>query len=180
MSAIIRDLPYFDQPSRLEVRGRTFPVKRDQIVLWISISEQGTQQLDPHAPHIPAILDTGCNYNMLINQRHPTAWAGIHPEYLPKLASMRVSGKRVSQLAGNVWLHANKPGSRDDLESQTPYQLELLPGIAVFPAKEGQPLYPRLPLLGLRAFQKAGLRISIDCRHRRVHIGSRRWRWLLG
>lgn len=68
MSALIRDLPYFDQPSGVEVRGRTFPVKRDQIVLWISISEQGTQQLDPHAPRIPAILDTGCNYNMLINQ----------------------------------------------------------------------------------------------------------------
>jgi hypothetical protein len=176
--AIIRDLPYFEHPTRVQVRGRSFSVKRDQIVLWISITEQGLQPLDPRTPRFPAILDIGCNYNLLINEQHLTAWAGIQPGYLRQLVRMRVAGERVSHLAANAWLHANVPSQRDELASRPPFLLELLPGIAVYPAKEGQPLYPRLPLLGLRAFRRAGLHIAIDCRRARVTIGTPRQFWL--
>lgn len=100
MPSIIRDLPYFDQATRVQVLGRPFSVKRDQIVVWISITEQGIQEFDPRVPRFP--------------------------------------------------------------------------GIAVYPAKEGQPLYPRLPLVGLRAFRRAGLHLAIDCRRSLVRIRTPR------
>lgn len=178
MTRIIHELPYFEQSTSAQVHGRSFPVKREQIVLWVSVADLGQRQLDPRTPRIPAILDTGCNHNFVINQQHLTAWAGIHPDYLPKLASMRVGGERVSQFAANVWLHPNVPGKRDELTSGQPLQLELAPGIAVHPAKQGEPVHPRLPLLGLRAFQRAGLRIAIDCDRRRVNIQTRHRFWL--
>jgi hypothetical protein len=137
--SIIRDLPYFDQPTRVQVRGRSFSVKRDQIVVWINITEQGIKQLDPRVPRFPAILDIGCNYNLLINEQHLTGWAGIQPGYLRQLVRMRVAGELVSHLAANAWLYPNVPGKRDDLASLPPFLLELLPGIAVYPAKEGHP-----------------------------------------
>jgi len=171
---IIRDLPYFDRATTITVRQHSFPVKPEQIVLWISVAEKGGRAWDPGTPRIPAILDTGCNHNLLINRRHLAVWAGIHAEYLRKLASIRVSGERVSQFAANVWLHSNVSGKRDELTAQPPFQLELLPGIAVYPAREGERLYPRLPLLGLRAFQLAGLQIILDCDRRRVTIRTRR------
>jgi hypothetical protein len=174
---IIRDLPYFDRPTSVQVRGSSIPVKRDQIVLWISIAEQGAQQFDPRMPRLPAILDVGCNYNLLINERHLTAWAGIHPGYLRKLARLRVAGQEVSHVAANAWLHPNVPGRRGELALQPPFLLELLPGVAVYPAKEGQPLYPRVPLLGLRAFRRAGLQIAIDCRRALVTIRTPRRFW---
>ena len=59
MPTIIRDLPYFDQPTRVQVRGRSFSVKRDQIVVWIGITEKGIQDLAPRTPCFPAILDIG-------------------------------------------------------------------------------------------------------------------------
>lgn len=92
---------------------------------------------------------------------------------------MRVSGERVSQLAANVWLHANVPGRRDELVDHSPWEFELLPGIAVFPATPNRPLYPRLPLLGLRAFQRGGLQLYIDCARRRVRVSTRPrfWKW---
>lgn len=173
MPAIIRDLPYFQQATTTEVERHSFLVKRDQIVLWISISEQGVPQLDPRSPRIPAILDTGCNHNLLINQQHLSTWTGIRPEYFPRLASIRVSGALVPQFAANVWLHPNLPGKRDELASRPSCQLELSPGIAVYPAKQGAPLHPRLPLLGLRAFHAAGLKLVIDSRRRRVNIRAR-------
>ena len=60
-------------------------MKRDQIVVWISITEQGIQQLDPRVPRFPAILDMGCDYDLLINEEHLTAWPGIQPGYLRQL-----------------------------------------------------------------------------------------------
>lgn len=99
--SIIRDLPYFDQPTRVQVRGRSFSVKRDQIVVWINITEQGIKQLDPRVPRFPAILDIGCNYNLLINEQHLTGWAGIQPGYLRQLVRMRGAGEPVSHLAAN-------------------------------------------------------------------------------
>jgi len=167
---IIRDLPYFDQPTRVQLSGRSFTVKRDQIILWISITEKGISQPDPRVPRFPAILDIGCNYNVLINERHLTAWAGIQPGYLRQLMRLRVAGEPVSHVAANAWLHANVPGKRDEMASRPPFLLELLPGIAVYPAKEGQALYPRLPLVGLRAFRRAGLQLAIDCRRSLVSI----------
>lgn len=177
MPRIIRDAPYFDHPTSVDVRGTSFPVKRDQIVFWISIAEQGTHEFDARTPRLPVILDIGCNYNLLINERHLTAWAGIHPDYLRKLARVRVAGQPVPHMAANAWLHPNVPGSRDELASRPPFLLELLPGIAVYPVKEGQPLYPRLPLLGLRAFRRAGLHIAVDCRRGQVTIRTPRRLW---
>jgi hypothetical protein len=174
MPSIIRDLPYFDQPTRVQVRGQSFSVKRDQIVLWISVTAQGVPHWDPRVPRFPAILDTGCNYNLLINERQLTAWAGIEPGYLRQLTRLRVAGEPVSHLAANAWLHPNIPEKRDDLASQPPFLLELFPGIAAYPTKEGHPLYPRLPLLGLRAFRRAGLHIAIDCRSSRVTVRTAR------
>jgi hypothetical protein len=174
VTRIIHELPYFEQPTSVLVHGRSFPVKREQIVLWVSVADLGHEQLDARTPRIPAILDTGCNHNFVINQQHLTGWAGIHPDYLPKLASTRVGRERMSQLAANVWLHPNVRGKRDELTNGPPFQLELAPGIAVRPAKQGERVHPRLPLLGLRAFQPAGLRISIDCDRRRVNIRTRR------
>jgi len=98
---IIRDSPYFDQPTRVQLRGRSFSVKRDQIILWISITEKGIPQPDPRVPRFPAILDSGCNYNLLINEQHLTAWAGIQPGYLRQLARMRVAGEPSATLASD-------------------------------------------------------------------------------
>jgi hypothetical protein len=55
-----------------------------------------------------------------------------------------------------------------------------MPGIAVHPTQRDAPVRPRLPLLGLRAFQQAGLRIAIDCGRRRVNIRTARRLWILG
>jgi hypothetical protein len=179
VARILQEFPYFGEPTSVKVRGRSYPVKRDQIVLWVSVTEQGADRLDPRAPRIPAILDTGCNHNFVIHQKHLSDWVGIHPDYLPKLANTRVGGELMSQFAANVWIHSNVAGKRDEL-THSPFQLELMPGIAVHPAKQGDVVHPRLPLLGLRAFQKTGLRIAIDCGHRHVNIHTRRRLWILG
>jgi hypothetical protein len=177
---VIRDLPFYDRATSAQVGHHCVPVKPEQIIVWVSLAEMGLQQLHADSPRIPAILDIGCNHNFMIHERHLVQWAGIHAPYLRPLGKARVSGREVVQLAANVWLHPNLRGHRDELSSKPPFRLELPRGIAVVPSVSGEPIYPRLPLLGLRAFRRAGAHIAIDCRRYRVTIRTPRRFWILG
>ena len=180
MPTVIRDLPFYDHSTSVQARGHSVQVKRDQIIVRVSLSEMGLQQLHPNAPPLPAILDVGCNHNFMIHERHLVEWAGLHPQYLRPLGKTRVSDRLVSQLAANIWLHPNQPGRRDEFSSHPPFLLEVPDGIAVVPSVSGQAIHPRLPLLGLRAFRPTGLQIAIDCHRSRVTIRTRRKFWIFG
>lgn len=174
MPSILRSLPFYDRPTSVQVRGRSIPVKRDQIIVWVSLAEIDLERLHADTPRFPAILDTGCNHTFAIRQQHLTDWAGIHPEYLPKLRSTRLYGNVVPQLSANIWLHRNLPGQRDELSTQPPFQLETEQGIAVVPEGRSE---PRLPLLGLRAIRWNHLHVAINGHRRVVNIRTRRRLW---
>jgi len=174
---IIRNLPFYDRPTTVDVRGRSVNVKRDQIIVWVSITEKGVSDLHPNTPRVPAILDTGCTHAFVIRERHLQEWAGIHPRYLRRLAATRVYRKTVPQLAANVWLHPNVSGDRDRIADRAPYRLEILPGIAVVPEPESD---PRLPLVGLRAVRWNHLRVSVNGDRCRVAIRTRPRFWFFG
>jgi len=179
LSAIVRNLPFYDHTTAVEFRGRSIPVKHDQIIVWVSLSEMGQRQLDPNAPRLPAVLDTGCNHAFVIRQRHLVEWAGIHSQYLRRLRPTRAYGVSVPQLAANIWLHPNRPGHRDEFSDQPPFLLGTEQGIAVIPQSADQG-NPRLPLLGLRAIRWNHLHLTIDGDHCRVNIRTRRRFWIFG
>ena len=85
MPAIIRNLPFSDRSTTVQVRGRPVRIKRDQIIVWVSVAGKGERTLHPNTPRLPAILDTGSNHNFVMRQSQLLEWAGIHPEYLRNL-----------------------------------------------------------------------------------------------
>jgi hypothetical protein len=176
---IIRDLPSFDHPSTLMVRGRPFRVKRQQIIIWVGIAEMGLPSLHPKTPRIPAIFDTGCNHSFVIHERHLREWAGIHPASLRPLGAVSDRGRRLMQFAANVWLHPNRPGYRDEFLNGQPFPLELPSGIAVASA-ESDAAWPRLPLLGTLGLRTARVRVTIDFEHARLSMCSPRRFWIFG
>ena len=133
MAGIIRNIPFFDQPTTVEVRGQSVRVKRDQILIWVSIAEKGVRTLHPNTPRFPAILDTGSNHNFAIRRKQLIEWAGLHPNYLRSFAATRLHGRTVAQLAANVWLYPNRLGQRDEFAERPPFLLECQHGIAVIP-----------------------------------------------
>ena len=177
MQAIIRKLPFFDLPNTVQVRGQSVRVKRDQIIIWVSVVEKGVRTLHPDTPRLPAILDTGNNHNFVIRRRHLVDWAGIHPEYLRNLGPTRLRGRILPQLGANVWLHPNRPGHRDELAERPPKILECQGGIIVIPEADDRN-EPRLPVVGLRVIRWNKLHVSLDGARRRVSIGTTRRFWL--
>lgn len=163
---ILRQLPFHDATSDIEVAGEVVPVRPYQVVVWVSLSVRDV--LDRDAPRFPAVLDTGHNHNFSIQERQLVAWAGLRPEALGRLGAVLVNRQEVPLVGGHLWVHRNRPGTADLLPR--PYRMELPQGIALYP--EGMPGAPRLPLLGLRGVVTNKLRLTIDGSKRSVSLRS--------
>jgi len=160
------------------VLGHTIEIKRDQIIVWVSLAPQGFSPL-PQARLFPAVVDTGCNHSFVMRQQHLLEWSGAPLDSLRILGSAKIYGQSVPLLAANIWLHANRPGSRDERTNERPHLLEFDQGLAVVPQTSGK-TNPRLPLLGMRALRWNHLHVAIDGHRRRVTIRTRRRFWLFG
>lgn len=157
----MRQLPFRDSASLVEVAGESVSIRAYQIIVRVSLSV--SEVLDRDAPRFPAVLDTGHNHNFSIQERQLSRWAGIRVDKLPRLGEIRVNQQELPLLAAFLWLHRNRAGSSELLPR--PYRLELPQGIAVYAG--GTLSAPRLPLLGLRGLVTNQLCLTID--------GLRRW-----
>ena len=178
MPRVVHKLPFFDKATPLAVAGERVVIKPDQIVVWVSLGEAALPFLHANALRIPAVLDTGLSHNFAIREEHLLAWAGLHPQSLPVLGHLRLSGLPANLLGGHVWVYRNKPRERDMLLEVPPFRLELDAGIAVYPG--GTVNAPRLPVLGLRGLRRAGLHLAVDCDRCLVYLRTPRRFWFFG
>src|SRR5262245_2657195 len=167
MIQVIRQLPFFETPISVTVGGVAVPIKPYQVVLWVSIAPMGRRHLDPGVLRFPAVLDTGFNHSFILQQQHLVQWAGLQPDELVPLARIQVYGEEAPLVSGNVWLHRNKPGRRDEFARLPPFCLELDRSVAI---PSGRSHAPRRPLLGLRALRGGSLDVQSDGANRQVSI----------
>jgi hypothetical protein len=178
MSAIFRDLPFFDHFTTVDARGQTHRVFPLEIVVWVSIGPAEIDEISDRVPRIPAVLDPAFTDTFLIHPRHLREFAGLQPEHLPKLnSSLRTHDQTIPLHAANLWLHRNIRGERDSFARRSPFLLELYRGIGI---PTGTEVYPRLPLLGARALRTAKLQVAIDYARLRLTVRKRRRFWLFG
>ena len=178
MTTILRGLPYFDEKTAIVVRNQAKAVKRQQIVVWVSLAESDQEELQRGTPRFPAVLDSGFSHNFGIREEHLMRWAGTQPAYFPRMGDVRVNDVTVPRHDADVWLYRNRSGQRDEWEDGPPFPLAISQGIVVYPADT--PNAPRLPVLGLRGLKWTGLQLSIDCDHLRVWLRTRRRFWPFG
>ncbi len=177
MATILRALPFFDDPTFLNVQGERVRVKAHQIVLWVSLGLKNRNSPPDVKQRFPAILDIGHSHNFSLSEHHLVQWAGFSLQALPHLGRVRIHGRPVPLVALNIWIHYNQPRERDLLLPKSPHRIELDSGVAVYPS--GTTGAPRLPLLGLRGLRRADLQLRVDCQKCRVSLGTP-WRiWFL-
>jgi hypothetical protein len=178
MATILRQLPFFDHFTTIEVQGHPYRIFPYQIVLWASVGPVGASELDPHTPRFPVILDTGFTDNFLIHREQLRHFAGLEAESLRRgRDDLRARGRQIPIRAANLWLHSNRPGERNKMADRSPILLELHRGIGVCTDSD---VYPRLPLLGARALHRARARLVVDYWRSRVSLAvPSRW-WFLG
>ena len=154
---VLDRLPYYDESTLLDFQGGIVEVRRYQIILWMRIG----------ILIFPAILDTGHSHNFLISEGQLRRWAGIAS--LPRIGKVATNGREMPQFQADLWIHSNRPGTREPTSLSS--QLKIDEGITVMPA--GMSNAPRLPLLGLRAITRSGLKVTIDGKRRQVTLTSK-------
>jgi hypothetical protein len=171
---ILNRLPYFADPTQVSVPSETVRVKPYQIIAWASVTPPDLPGWNARIPLLPVILDTGNTHNFSIRAGQLRSWAGVHPESLELLGTVRDKALRLPLRAADIWLHFNRPGERDPRRDREPWRLNLEEGIALYPEEAN---WPRLPLLGLRALTDNELRLTIDGKRRyvTVSIGGHWW-----
>ncbi len=173
MARILRQLPFFTEPTLVTAGGDPVTVRPYQIVMWVSVTLPDQEDLSAAAARFPAILDTGHSHNFSIQRSHLSRWARIDPTLFPVLRPTRINGVPVPLVSAAVWIHPNRPGQRDSFTGGAPFRLQMPRGIAVYPPDT--PGAPRLPLLGLRALVLNNLRLTMDGPGRWVALRTR-WR----
>lgn len=178
MPAILRDLPFFDYPTTVEVGGQRYQVLARQHLVWVSVGHKGLREPSPGMPRFPAIYDSGFTSAFLIHRDQLRRFAGLHPQYLAATNEvLRPHGRRIPLHAANLWLHPNRRGRRDEFSGTAPFLLDIHCGIGICGDADG---FPRLPLLGPLAFRPSGVEVCIDHAKYRINARTPRRSWFFG
>ncbi|SRR5579883_612443 len=160
MSTILRG-PFFGKTTIVVPSGR-LDLRPPKIIVGISLTPaDGENSLPQGVITLPAILDTGFNRTLEIDERHLFKWAGLRKEHLDLSAKDRFhEARRYALGVANIWLHRTPYAGPRTPPARPPLLLEDSPQVRVM-APIGKP-NPRLPLLGLMALVNNKLQLSID------------------
>ncbi len=111
MTKIVDRVPIPDKSTYLDFSGHRVKVHRNQIVLWVSIHLPKTARPEPNIPKIPALLDTGNNFDFAIRHQHLHDWAGIEAAALRVLKTKGLEDLKLNCHDARVWLYPNFPGT---------------------------------------------------------------------
>jgi hypothetical protein len=118
---------------------------------------------------LPAILDTGFNRSLEIDEVHLVNWAGIRKEYLAPIAKDRLhDGRKYDRCRASLWLHRTPYEHPRTPRASSPVLLANSTQVRVM-ASVGKP-NPRLPLLGLMALIENNLQVRVDGENTRFRI----------
>jgi hypothetical protein len=176
---ILDRVPISEQRTSLQFGDKYVTVRRNQILVWVSVHLAGALEPEKNIPQFPALLDTGNNFAFSLQDRLLRDWAGIDPSLLVSLGNVEINGQAVTCRTATVWLYSNSPGRQEVASDRPPFLLEMGKGIAVYPP-DAVPPGPRLPLLGLPALLDNDLDWWLDPEQQNITVQSRTWRRHLG
>jgi len=171
MPYLLNRMPFPGESGEIVVRGERVRIRKDQILIWMSLSSITANGPSPSAIPFPALLDTGHNHSFSINARLLSRWAGLPLDTLPTRGAIRFGEERIRLYRVNLWVHPNERGQREKFAVQPPHLLKSKLGIAVYPGGD----FPRLPLLGLRAIAENGLVLHVDGPRRTATLRTPHW-----
>jgi hypothetical protein len=164
VGTVIHRQPFVESASKVcASSGREIVLRPRQLVLWVAVAAPDVDRLPSAVLQFPAILDTGFNGGFLIQEQHLIEWAGIQPDQLEWVDSIRIFDRHVRMREANVWLFPSSPAGSVPSGDLPAKCLELDQGIAVSPPDLDR---PRLPLVGMHLLERNRLQVLIDGRRR--------------
>ena|SRR5947207_3337992 len=173
MPRFLNRSPFSDMPSELSFRDERIRIRADQMIVWMSITIERITSPNPSATPFPVILDTGHNHSFSMHEDHLLRWAGLRIESLARLSAVRDRGQRIPLRAANLWCYPNVAGMRDQLEECPPLRVSAPIEIAIYSGA----IFPRLPILGLRAIAENRLILKVNGPRREATLRTPFFGW---
>lgn len=183
---ILDRLPYRPKGISLQIpSGDVVEFRSYQIVVWAAITHATEDWARDDHPLFPCIVDTGTNRGFFLRESHLREWAGIDDPLTPAPSSGGLFAWHPLETpipiwrlhTHKVWLFPNLPGSIEVDLQETPYDLHIepvfLPARPVVKLRNKKltpPDGPRVPVLGLPAFERRRLHLHIDAGTRTVSL----------
>src|SRR5262245_30650387 len=97
----------FLRAPEIEVPSGRVDLRPPKIIVGISLTLAGEEDSLPEGViTLPAILDTGFNRTLEIDETHLIRWAGLHKEHLVLMQKDRShEGRKYDLCRANLWLH---------------------------------------------------------------------------
>ena len=149
--------------------GREIDRRSPKVIVGVSLTLPSEPTLPAHVLTFPAVMDTGYNRVLEIDEWHLFHWAGYHrglfPGFQLNVPRFR-DGRRHEKRYAGLWLHQTHYTGRWAHAGLSPLKLAKDTFIRVmlndpFDAKPAPPS-PRFPLLGVEALVANGLKLTID------------------
>ena len=115
----------------------------------------------------PAILDTGLNRTLEIDERHLTEWSDYDESWLVAIEGGQTLKDKESSVSdyyvsnAHIWLHRTPYENPSKLATKSPVLLKRSLQVRVMAPKTAHP-WPPLPLLGLEALTANDLQLCIN------------------
>jgi hypothetical protein len=142
------------------------PFNRPKLIVGMSLTSTYEMSVAPDVVMFPAIIDTGFNRTLEIDERHLKVVLKTKPPVPLMYEDMRDRyslRRQYYNINMNIWIHCtpytNDPRKRRRA-NETVYLLRKTKQVRVLMATEHDP-WPPLPLLGLEAFTANHIHISI-------------------
>lgn len=172
MAVLLQKMPIYENPTTVHFPNGSAMIGRRQLLAWVSLGNPLNPSNPDRIRNFPAIIDTGFNDIFLIREHQFTAWTGIRPRDLVRIATTRALGGERPIYAADIWLHPNLPGHERVKSASSAWQIPAYTGIIVVPSAVRR---PRLPLLGLRALELAKLQIHFHWQRRAFSLRTAAW-----
>jgi hypothetical protein len=160
----------FCRKQQIEVLSGRVDLRPPKIIVGISLTLLGERDYLPSGViTLPAILDTGFNRILEIDEWHLVRWAGIHKQRLDPIETDKShEGRKYDLYRANLWLHRTPYVGPRMPRDRSPILLRKSDQVRVM-SPIGKP-NPRLPLLGLGALIANNLQVRLDGEHTRFRI----------
>jgi hypothetical protein len=160
----------FSHRNEIDVPLGRIDLRPPKIIVGVSLNPISEGKSFPEGLlTLPAILDTGFNRTLEIDEWHLVRWAGLHKEHLATTEKAKSQeGRNYDLCQANIWLHRTPYEGPQTPRTRPPLLLKHSRQVRVM-APIGKP-NPRLPLLGLTALIRNQLQVAIDAENSRFRV----------
>ncbi len=170
MEAILRSpfSPPLTDGKTIETEWGPFRLNPPKMIVPLSLTVTEEKKFPKGVVTFPAILDTGFNRTIEIDERH-LKWPIFFEEWIVEIGQRNYLRDRQNrtrlyyQVQANIWLHRLPYAFSRNRPEKSPVLLERTTMIRVMAPETDKP-WPPLPLLGLEALVANRLKLSVDGR----------------